>query len=244
MIYTLPVDPSTLTEDDVIDMSQSGFDSDPIRSSFIFIRNTELTTNYDFSKCSYEQKSEYLDLYMFGSFDVNIQLLTNTWIEILMSKKCDNPVLPIIFTADEVKRFASEHQESLSEIYNLIISLPMFALVRLADVPGHEEIADDIKTYKFTDYDRINLHNFALMTYNPDFNQMIEPIDGMKPLYYNEYMAKYHWRNRSIINNNLPYSSLLMLMLGSKEQMKSFMRYFKENTSSKEGKEDERQIIC
>lgn len=240
MIYTLPFDVNLLQEDDIIDMSTSSFKSDHVRSSFIFIRNTDIKSRkikYDFSKCSYEEKCEFLILFMFGSFDVDIPILTNTWIEILLSKKCDQIVLPCLFDKNEINQFTSDNSEKIFEIYQLIISLPIFALYSYANMTKRKDLYDDLQSYEKTDYNKINLHNFASLTSNPDFTQMIEPTENIKPRYYSEYFMGHHYMNRKIINDNLPYMNILSLVLSSDRQRQSFLKFFENNADNIE-KED------
>lgn len=224
MIYTLPIDITILGEKDIIDMSAPTFNQNPLRSSFIFIRNTDLKANFDFSKCTYEQKCEYLNLFMFDSFNVDIPILTNTWLEILLSKKCDQIVLPCLFNEEEIKRFVTENKDRITEVYQLIISLPLFALMNFTKMKNSNNVNFQFNLELYEEAEcNINLYNFASMTYNPDFIQMIEPIEGLKPKFYPEYLMSHNFSIKKVINDNLPYMKMLSLVMSSEKSRQLFV---------------------
>ena len=112
------------------------------------------------------------------------------------------------------------------EIRKLMMSLPLFALTVHANSLIKHHVIIDLSMYETTSYDRINLHNFASLTYDPDFVQMIEPIEGVTPKIYREYMMPHNMTSMNIINNNLPYMQLISLIVSPERSKESFFKIF------------------
>jgi hypothetical protein len=242
MIYTIPDNISSITDDDIIDMSVHNFGvdvEDPIKSAFIFIRNTELKAKFDFSNCTYDQKCKYLMMFMFGSFDIHMQDLTDTWMAILLSKKYDQDVFPCLFTHDEINKFVSENSEVLSEVYQLVISLPVFALWEYDNNCKNRynsPVHFDLTKYEHTDYNKINLHNFTSLTFNQDFVRLgARDNDDIQPKFYESYLVGYQFMNWREINDNLPYLKLLNIIYSDDAHREAFIN----SLSSLGNKEDE-----
>ena len=67
MVYGLPIQKLPISPDDSIDMSRLLFPvetSKQNKSALLYIRNTGLKANFTFDQCSYNDKEEFLLLYL------------------------------------------------------------------------------------------------------------------------------------------------------------------------------------
>lgn len=209
--YSLPVDLDSIGKNQdeyLIDMSDLNFDMDANyqkRAAFVFLRNTGLKANLDFSRCSYEDKEEYLMLFLQCGVEVQSDILASTWMEILSAKDGGDHYLPTILSADEIKRFCEDHREYINELYQFINSLPIHAMM----VSGLDKITFNTDEFEKTDYSDISLVNFVKLI---DFDSFILLIDNSTPqkMYTKLFVPNEYYINQ--ITNKLPYLSLIRVI--------------------------------
>lgn len=240
-LISIPNDMTKFNIDDVeIDMNNLKFDAPKEKIkyyAFIFLRNIGSKFKLNFDNCSFEDKEEYLKLFLSSNIDVYIPLLSSTWIEILTSEIDNKMYLKSILTRDEIDLFIERNKEFINKIRRLINSLPFYAINRYgnkSEVPGIDEvdIIDDdeiklINLYQLTEFD-----SFMLL-----FNTEDEVIPERKPGFYTLFSDKDNEYNMSRIMNNLPFFNIIMTLLGSAELQKSVANNFIDTITSKINKE-------
>ena len=200
---------------------------------FIFLRNIGSKFDLIFDNCSFEDKEEYLKLFLTSNIDVYIPQLSSTWMEILTSEIDDHIYLDSILTRDEINLFIERNKEFINKIRRLINSLPFYAISRYgnrSEIPGMNEIdiIDDneikvMNLYQLTEYD-----SFVLL-----FNTEDEVIPERKPGYYTLFSDKDNEHNMSRIMDNLPFFNVIMTLLGPAELQKSVSNNFIDLITSK-----------
>lgn len=206
--YTLPFDISILEEMEgtvSIDMSNPNFNVPGVkqkRSAYVFLRNLGVPVELDFTKCSYEDKEEYLLLFMQENIDVDCELLTNTWIEILSARDGGGVVLPSILSVDEIDQFLERNKEFLDEMYQLINSLPIYSMY--CSIQNTQ--AFNVDDFEKTDYDGIKITNFSKLS---KYSAFMLLIDGNTPSkFYTKLFIKDE-PNIIAMMERLPYLNLL-----------------------------------
>ena len=156
-----------------VDMSNIDFptNQDKYRTTFIYLRNTNFNNILlDFSKCSYEEKAKFLLEYIKSDITVELLPLIYTWQCLLTYKSC-NPY----FSDEEAERFIKENQNTLQELKEFYLSLPLYLFTRLKLV----DMDMDNLTKKDFNYGRNSYflirNEFIdyLSAQNPDFNNPI-----------------------------------------------------------------------
>lgn len=226
-MYLLPIKPEEIKNIDrdnsVVDMSKLEF---PVnkkiqkRASFLFIRNTSLDIPLDFSGCSFKDKEEFLLLYLTGDIDLDIPILTDTWIEILLNEMSDEIVLQSIMDKYEINKFIRNNKDLIQEIYNFIISIPLCSIEFAMD-KDDKYITND---FEESDYDKINIANFVRMTTNEDFKLLVTNKDGLTPKYYKKYFYK---ENNPYLNDLIkpfPFLDIINIISSNEDTQKDFLQ--------------------
>jgi len=205
--YILPIDDNIDCDKEliVVNMATSNFDV-PVehqkRSSFIFLRNSVLRAEFDFTECSYYDKEEFLLMYLLEDFDVEIDILATTWIEILSTRDGGGVILPSILTSDEIELFLEKNSILINEIYQLINSLPIYSLY-CSSQNGTFYNTDD---FQKIDYDKIKMANFSKLSKYDAFALL---IDGeTESFFYNKYFIKGEYYI-TMMMDRLPFLGLL-----------------------------------
>lgn len=217
--YILPIDLSLLSDppiDIVIDMSKFNFPCDESayrRASFIFVRNTNLKAKFDFSNCTFEEKEDFLTMYMDGPIITNIPELTQTWINIIAYKyaivECNS-----ILNTEEMEDFINENKLLVTELRKIVNSIPLCSINYFCKHNGIKLHDDEINSIPINKFSNINFSNFVNMCDYDDLARMI----GILPL--NEYPIQ---RYVNIFNSNrdslygkliksMPYLAVLDIM--------------------------------
>ena len=131
---TIPNDQNVLSTTDelVIDMSDLRFNCDTDKKkfyAFIYIRNTGLKAQLNFEKCSFEDKEEYLMMFMKSNIEIKCPILASTWIEII-SFDDSEIYLPSILDSNEIRKFINNNREFVNNIHQFINSLPIYAIYK------------------------------------------------------------------------------------------------------------------
>lgn len=228
MVYSLPIISEEIKNIDknnsIVDMSKLEF---PVnkdlqkRASFLFIRNTSLDLELDFSKCNFKDKEEFLLSYLTGDIDLDIPILTNTWIEILLNEISDEIVLPSIMDKYEINKFTNNNREFIQELYTFIISIPLCSIEFAMD-KDDKYITND---FEETDYDKINIANFVRMVDNEDFKLIIGSKDGLTPKYYKKY---FHKEDNPYLNDLIkpfPFLDIINIINSDKNTQENFLHH-------------------
>lgn len=217
--YTLPFDLDQIKEGEEVsvDMSSLNFDvpdDRQKRSSFIFLRNAGVKAELDFSGCSYKDKVEFLLLYLQEDIDVNAEILSSTWIEILSAKDGGGVVLPSILTSSEINQFIKDNKDFINEIYQLINSLPIFSMM----CSVYNGSLYDINDFEKTDFDGVKITNFSKLSAFDAFSLL---IDGSTPGKFYEKLFIKGEPHIIAMMERLPFLNLISaLMAGPDVQAK------------------------
>ena len=218
--YILPIDLSLLKDkstDITIDMSKFNFPCDESayrRASFIFIRNTGLKARYDFSNCTFEEKEDFLTMYMDGPIVTNIPELTQTWINIIAYKYTKVECSSILDT-EETEDFINENILLVTELRKIVNSIPLCSIDYFSK---HNKIKiydkDTVNSIPINKFSNLNFSNFTNMCEYDDLARMI----GILPLdkypiqrYINIFNANRDKLYGKLIKS-MPYLAILDIM--------------------------------
>lgn len=222
-VHKIPTDLSLIKEDDIIDMSKLGFGVDDSKKkyfSFIYIRNSGIKVELNFDQCSYEDKEEFLMLFMTSGIEVKSSVLASTWLEIIFNS--DQPQLKSILNIEEVKKFNMDHSDYIAKLRQFINSLPLYTISIFKD----NDVSIDFNDFKMNDFTNISLCNFCQLTEFEDFLLLLEDTNTENKAEYFEKIFNnpenmYHL---SLMINNLPYLQFLSVMLGTQEVQNDFLK--------------------
>lgn len=205
---TIPINLNDLNDKDpTIDMSDLRFPpslSNKKRSSFIFLRNSGIKATLDFTKCSYEDKEEFLLLYFLEEIEINAEILSSTWMEILLSKYNGEINLPSILSKDEILRFTESNKEFILDIYQFINSLPLYTISIIQTDTG----SFDMSEFQHTDYNKLKLCNFYTLAKYNQFSLLLDPTTNQQPVFYDKMFKgtnRFLWE----MMNSLPYINII-----------------------------------
>lgn len=222
-MYSLPIELGefqVLPKDAEIDMSQLNFPTAPDiqkRSAFIFIRNTEISAKFNFSNCSYEDKAEYLLLFIKEDIRIRIHEIIKTWIKIIGWGYVDIPFESIL-SDDEIDRFCKENEELVFELRRFTVSIPL-ASMSYFFAKSDIECTDD---FGATDYHGFSIANYFQLTDYEIFKELVNIITGIDPIYYNEYFRRGAAYYNDLIKR-FPYLELMNIITnGDPEILKNF----------------------
>lgn len=172
-----------------------------LRTTLVFLRNTGFDVELDFSNCTYEEKREYLLLYLQEKIEVKNKEFSDTWIKILMKYIGIDCSRPCFLNREELSTFISENEDYISHVVNFIYSLALYAMKRYA--------LED-KAYNFADFessDSDNISNNICEIIKASEIIMIYSIDNT-PVFYNKAFTV---ENNKLFNaiQHLPFMSLL-----------------------------------
>lgn len=211
-VKTLPILSNELSEPDlVIDMSTTHFPTAPdkqMRGTFIFIRNTAIIAKFDFSKCDYAMKRQYLLMYMLERFDVIIPELETTWITILGRKYANMNEFSIL-NESELDDFCKTEAELIDNIRHIAASIPLCSIEFFC-----KENNIDLGEMETSDYRVINAFNFYQLLKYKSFVTLVKIIDDYNPVYYTNYFIPGSITYNSIVVQ-FPYMNLLTFVANS-----------------------------
>lgn len=229
--YYLPIDFNKLPIDSssVIDMADLRFgdiSDNPKRSAMIFIRNMNISNSLSFDSCSYKDKEEYLLKYILDDISIhNIEFIA-TWISILSSSKgLDFFDERSFLSKEEINTFIKDHEELISDIIYLILSIPICAMYSFSSINNIDLGLDQIE---LTDWNEINIYNFINITSHPNFILLIDTDGKVKPMIYTKYFNKSRKDVVDSLNSNFPYFNMLQLMFNNDEYKNAFISTIKD----------------
>lgn len=218
-MITIPYTLDTIKdlEDITIDMSDLRFDCPEDKKkfyAFIFIRNTGIKANLNFDKCSFEDKEEYLKMFLTSNIELKCPILASTWIEILLFDNSEL-YLPSIFNKDDINKFIERNKNLIDNIHQFINSLPIYSIYLFSKTCNMDVGIDEIET---TDNDDIKLINFYQLSEFKQFILLLNPSYEHRPLFYTKiFDNKNNLYDFMRIMNNLPYMNLLNGMFANSE---------------------------
>ena len=215
--YSLPIDHNcinSLEENISVDMSKLNFDvpiEDQKKASFVFLRNSNIKANLDFSSCNYNDKAEYLLLYLCSDIEVNAEILSTTWIEILSTNKDGGEVyLPSILSLEEIKIFVRDNKTLIDEIYQLINSLPIYAMY----CSNQYNNICNMDEFTKTNWHKVKIDNFWKLA---KYDHFIFLVDGStESLFYDKLFIRGEYHISKMMDY-LPFLNLLTAMLSCTE---------------------------
>lgn len=194
-----------------------------VKVSFIFLRNTDYPVTYDFSKCSFKLKSQYLLTYLTESVEYKLDDLVQTWLAVL----CYSLGIVLedkgIFNEEELKLFVEENLEFIGNLIQFYISLPVYALSRYE----YDNKKIDISEIPSTDYDNFN-DNIIHLMYNPAMNIILNTETVFESLNYTKYFTETNDKLFDALQE-YPYMALLVAMTDkSPDEWKNFLKDYNE----------------
>ena len=172
-----------------------------LRTTLVFLRNTGFEVELDFTLCTYEEKRDYLLLYLKEKIDVKYKEFSGTWVKIIMGAIGIENDRPSILTEDEVARFLEENKEYISKVINFIYSLTLYAMDRYS-LSNH---AYDMKSFNTTDADDIG-SNICYILEAPEII-MVYSIED-EPIFYTKLFTIENNKLFDVVQR-LPFMSLL-----------------------------------
>jgi hypothetical protein len=220
-LITIPNNLDILENEDEfsIDMSDLKFDCPDNKKkfyAFIFIRNTGIKDNLNFENCSFEDKEEYLMMFLTYNIEVKCSLLASTWIEIL-SFGTTELCLPSILSKVEIEKFINRNREFVDNVHRFINSLPIYSIYTFNNSTNSNM---DISEFKSTDNDDIKLANFYQLTEIDSFILLLThaPLYEHRPVFYTRIFSNRENSYEFVrIMKNLPFINILNAMFSSTE---------------------------
>lgn len=217
----LPFDINELNKisDVTINMSKFNFDiprDQQKKASFIFLRNMGINVTLDFSDCSYEDKEEFLLLYLTENIDVNAEILASTWIEILSAKDGGGVNLPSIFTSEEIEKFLGRNKKFVDEIFRIINSIPICSMI----FSKQNGKLYDVNEFKKSDYQGLSMINFCKLSRFDEFTLLID--GSVESIFYEKLFVKNPYTEEIV--KNTPFLNLLELFNLTKDKQDSFVK--------------------
>lgn len=201
-------DPSKVS----IDMSNLKFDCPDNKKkfyAFIFIRNTGIKSILNFDKCSFEDKEEYLNMFLTLNIEIKCPILASTWIEILSFNNNENIYLPCILDKAEIIKFRERNKNLLDNIYQFINSLPLYSIFSFTN---EYDFGININEFECSNDNNIKLVNFYQLT---EFDRFIlllnaNPSYEHRPVLYEDlFNDRENSYDFNRIMKNLPYINFL-----------------------------------
>lgn len=232
MKYILPIESNkikTVSMEDSIDMSVLNFPENIFnkeKAALLFLRNTGIKTNFDFTDCTYEQKETYLMLFMTGRrVDVAMPILASTWVRILIHNKFESTIESIL-TEEEISKFYEDHKDLINEIHRFLISIPLCAIdvFNNGRTKSNKEPINPGAVWMKTDYDEMN--PFTLIQIFDFYDTIIlaQNLEGSyEPIFYTNYFESCHDEHYpgfiKDLMNKFPYLSLLNVLYNDNEDV-------------------------
>jgi hypothetical protein len=213
--YTIEQMETINNEGAIVDMSDINFPKinpeDQKRTALIYLRNTNFNVTLDFSKCSYQDRRNFLYMYITSDLDIEYEEFSITWMKILLYSldyyiEQDSDI-KFILEDEETLKFINEEQDIIHELYQLILSLSTYALFK--STLGEEIVEMDIEK---TDKNIIGASFYHLLSY-PEIEFIFDADKfDIKPLFYEKIFTI---KNKNLLNalDNLLCTQLLYGMM-------------------------------
>jgi hypothetical protein len=217
------------TIDDEVDMSNLNFDVPEEKKkkyALTFLRNIGTNPKLNFDNCSYEDKEEYLKLYLSTDIEISFKIFSDTWTNILTFYIDDNIYLDSILTKDEIIKFINNNKSFINKVRRLINSLPYYSMetyntngdyIDMSNVPFIED--DEIKIVNI--YYLAGYNTFSLLLTEYD-----KSIEGQEPGYFSLFNDKDNQYYLHRIIENLPFYNILSLLFAPQEVQKDAITEF------------------
>ena len=117
-----------------VDVSSPSFpgiaEDKQLRTTLVFLRNTGFDVELDFSGCSYEEKRDYLLIYLQEKIEVEYKEFSDTWISIILQSLGFENNRSSILNKEEQSLFIKENNEYISHVVAFLYSLTLYAMYR------------------------------------------------------------------------------------------------------------------
>lgn len=211
----------------IVDMNKLQFpnisESEQKKTALIFLRNTEFDQKVilDFSDCSYEDKAEFLKLYIESNIEIKNKAFSLTWVKILNWVIGYNLNIDSILTEEEIQKFVDENVDYIGNILQFIISTPLYVLSTFVIDEKPYGIDDSVKQ---TDEEPVGVNINSILS-QPDIINVFTVDYTFEPLFYKGIFKP---ENTELFNslNYLPFMSLLVGLKDVDE--KSWLSYLQE----------------
>ena len=216
--YSLPLESLPLNDNNaVIDMSDLNFPVEKEkqnRTSLLYIRNTGLSANFDFTNCSFDDKSDFLLLYLNNNrLNIDIPIIVMTWVNILTYNRFD-PHLDSILTKDEIKLFYDKNQKIINELHIFFVSIALCS-INLYNYLNTGKV--DISEFPKNNFKGFNPYTLLqLFDYKPIIMLADSLNNTLKAEFYTYYFDINSEPYPNFINalvNKFPYYSLLSIIM-------------------------------
>lgn len=188
------------------------------RKTMIYIRNTGMKDDFSFDACSYEDKEEWLLMYLQGDIDVSIPQLITAWIDILHN---DNYAMNSILTVEEITKFIDRNKDYVDKVHQVINSLPLYAIFMFHE-PDKESMS--MSQFEESDFTEINLMNLSYMAEENAFILLLSPNppELEQPKFFHKlFTDKDNMYALSSLMKKLPYLNLIStIVMPQDEQQK------------------------
>ena len=194
-----------------VDMSSINFPNikkeKQIETALIYLRNTNFNVQYDFSKCSFQQKKNFLIQYFTNNYILNIPQLNNTWMYILLyvNGYKNEYNYECILNKEQLNSFLQIYQQLIITIIQVIISLPVFLTLNITEVKINNNINQNNQFF-------INNNIINLFEYQ-DFILLYENAMSLESLNFTKIFKRQNNQLFNAINNKLPFGYIIYGLL-------------------------------
>lgn len=239
-MITIPDMISEINKNDniVIDMSNLKFETDKNQQKYnalLCLRNIGKSNKANFDNCSYDDKEEYLKLFLTTNIDSDIPILASTWMNILLFDEKEESIQDSFLSKDEIKKFIKDNNEFVLKVKRFINSLSYYAINKYRSVNNNISMDDleciDDKEIKPMNIFYLSLTDAFILLFNTSDNLDVTP--GYYTLFNDD---DYQFEFERIMNN-LPFINILNLLFAPAELQNAISNKF--NKLLQEGDQNE-----
>lgn len=199
-----------ITSEDIINMNELNFNVPEEKkkiTAFLYLRNCGIKNALDFSQCSYEDKEEFLLLFMKQEFNLYNRYFYNTWAGILGDFYPEDCIL----SQEEMSNFVIKNSEYIHMIKVFINSLILFKSIR-AD-KDFFNIGMKVDNIKHTDFQEISIYGLYSILENHQYLFMILIDQTEVMIFDNLFNDNNSYSLINLINGFTPYNEILSDLL-------------------------------
>lgn len=169
-----------------VDMSKVSFPNcktleENYSAALIYLRNTDYNVNLHFENMTYLQKSTLLKVYMNTKIKYDIPVLDSTLLAVMFAcSDIKKKELDCILNDLELITFVAEQFQFCYDMWELVASLPLYAISRLEE--GGKPVAS-MSEVPTTDKEP-NTVTLINMMKLPEFDDLYTLADQIKPVFY------------------------------------------------------------
>lgn len=192
------------------------------KAALVYLRNTDYKVELHFEGMTFEQKASFLKTYMDSTIVYDIPELNSTMIQVLFAcAGITRKDITSVMNELELISFVSKEFEFCFKYWQLIASLPYFAIYRISNDDG---IAEELETGKVPSTDEVVPTKTLIRVMKlPEFDGLYEYATQIEPKFYNKLFTV---ENTELFEGMLHLSFMTVLtgMVSSTEdEWKSFI---------------------